>query len=239
LAGLLPDNYEVRMDERVNLVELPAEKIKRIEPDLALSQRGSSRTLRAAPAGVATLEPVTISLPVEEETRETYIEILHRPNRTLVGVLELLSPSNKEEPGRGLYLARRNALLRYPVNLVELDLLLGGRRLPLERDLPPGDYFALSARADRRPLCEVYAWTVRQPLPAIPIPLKAPDHDIWLDLGALFAMAYERGRYAPSIDYDAPLALSLPGDTLNWVRERAKAASASGGDTPRDSTTGT
>ena len=64
-----------------------------------------------APAGVATLEPVTIPLVIEEEeTHERYIEILHRPERTLVAVLELLSPANKEEPGRSDYLAKRNAL---------------------------------------------------------------------------------------------------------------------------------
>jgi hypothetical protein len=223
LADLLPDNYEVRIDERVNLVEVPAEKVKRFEPDLAISQRGPSPAGSPAPQGVATLEPVTIPLLIEEENRETYIEILHRPNRTLVAVLELLSPSNKEEPGRSLYLARRNALLWQSLHLVELDLLLGGRRLPLQRPLPPGDYYALIARGDRRPACEVYAWTVQQPLPAIPIPLQAPDPDVWLDLAAVFATAYERGRYARSVDYQAPPGLALTEDKRNWIWQQAQA----------------
>jgi hypothetical protein len=223
LADLLPDHYEIRMDERVNLVELPAGKIRRIEPDLALTQREPSRVMAAAPAGVATVEPVTIPLVIEEETRETYIEILHRPDRSLVGVLELLSPADKEEPGRGAYIVRRDALVRYPIHLVELDLLLGGRRLPLERDLPSGDFFALISRGDHRPMCEVYAWTVQRPLPAIPIPLKAPDPDLWLDLGVVFGTTYERGRYARSVDYDAPFSAGLPADTLDWVRRQATA----------------
>src|SRR5262249_55800068 len=70
--------------------------------------------------------------PDEEETHERYIEILHRPERALVAILELLSPANKEEPGRSDYLAKRNALLRHPIHLVEVDLLIGGRRLPPE-----------------------------------------------------------------------------------------------------------
>jgi hypothetical protein len=55
---------------------------------------------------------------------------LHRPDRILVAVLELLSPANKEEPGRSVDLAKRNALVYYPVHLVELDLLPKGQWLP-------------------------------------------------------------------------------------------------------------
>src|SRR6266540_219691 len=72
--------------------------------------------------------------------KEAYIEILHRPDRSLVAVLELLSPANKEQPGRTEYLAKRRAILVQPVHLVELDLLLGGRRLPMQQPLPDGDY---------------------------------------------------------------------------------------------------
>src|SRR5581483_402078 len=154
-------------------------------------------------SGVATLESVTIPLVIVEEPREAYIEILHRPERQLVAVLELLSPSNKTEPGRSVYLTKRNALLYQNVHLVELDLLLGGHRLPFRKALPLGDYYALVARGDRRPDCDVYAWTIRQALPTIPIPLRAPDPDVLLDLATVFSTAYERGRYRRSIHYEA------------------------------------
>src|SRR5205085_8771496 len=136
-----------------------------------------SAPMKDAPGALA-LEPVTIPLMILDETREVFIEILHRPDRSLVSVLELLSPSNKIDPGRGDYLAKRNAILRQPVHLVELDLLVGGRRLPMDRPLPAGDYYVLVARGDRRPDCDVYAWTVRQPLPTFRVPLLAPDPDI-------------------------------------------------------------
>ena len=80
----------------------------------------------------------------------------------------------------GLAEARRN-----PPDLIVLDLLLAGSRLPMERALPPGDYFALVARAERRPDCDVFAWTVRDPLPTIPIPLLAPDPEIVVDLAPI------------------------------------------------------
>ena len=185
LIDCLPDHYEVRIDEKVNLVEVAPPRRKLVEPDVAITQGGPMRSPpSAAPVGIATLEPVTLSLPIEEETHERHIEILHRPDRTLVALLELLSPANKEEPGRTLYLAKRNALAYHPVHLIELDLLVRGRRLPLEEELPASDYYAMVSRGDRRPNCDVYAWTVRRALPAIPIPLLAPDADVWFDIGS-------------------------------------------------------
>jgi Protein of unknown function (DUF4058) len=226
LIDCLPSNYEARIDEKVNLVEVFPSRRKLIEPDVAVTQRGSSRSPSPAPAGLATLEPVTLSLLIEEETHERHIEILHRPDRTLVAVLELLSPANKEEPGRTLYLAKRNALVHHPVHLVELDLLLKGQRLPFEQDLPPGDYYAVVSRADQRPRCNVYAWTVRQSLPPIPIPLLPPDPDVWFDLGAVFTTTYERGRYRGSVDYAAPPPMALDTARLAWVTERARGGAA-------------
>jgi hypothetical protein len=229
LIDCLPSNYEARIDEKVNLVEVAPLRRKLLEPDVAVSQRESSRTPSPAPAGVATLEPVTLSLPVEEERHERHIEILHRPDRTLVAILEVLSPANKEEPGRTAYLAKRNALIHHPVHLVELDLLLKGQRLPLEEELPAGDYYALISRGDERPKCQVYAWTLRQALPAIPIPLLPPDPDVWVDIGAVFRTTYERGRYQRSVDYANPPPVSLDATRLAWVMERARGTSGGNG----------
>jgi hypothetical protein len=172
------------------------------------------RLVRVAPPKSVVIEEV--------ETHERYIEILHRPERSLVAVLELLSPANKEEPGRRDYLAKRNALLRHPIHLVEVDLLLGGRRLPPEDNRPPGDYYALVSRGDRRPDCDVYAWPLRHPLPAIPIPLLVPDPDTWIDLATVFATTYEQGRYARSLDYASPPAVPLSDETRRWVLEQAR-----------------
>src|SRR5437867_2606885 len=90
LMDCLPSNYEARIDEKVNLVEVFPSRKKLVEPDVAVTQRGPSRAPSPAPAGVATLEPVTLSLVIEEETHQRHIEILHRPDRTLVAVLDLL-----------------------------------------------------------------------------------------------------------------------------------------------------
>jgi hypothetical protein len=222
LTDCLPENYEARIDEKVSVVEVSRPWRRLMEPDVAITQREPSRSPSTAPAGAATLEPAMLSLVIEEETHERHIEILHRPDRTLVAVLELLSPANEEEPGRTLYLAKRNALVHLPVHLVELDLLLKGRRVPFEEALPAGDYYAFISRGDRRPRCDAYHWTIRQPLPPIPIPLLSPDPDVWLDLGAVFWTTYERGRYARSVDYTQPPPVGLDAVHLAWVTERVR-----------------
>jgi hypothetical protein len=223
LVAVLPENYTARIGERVYLMEAPPETRRLIGPDVAL-ERQPGRSSPAVPTNgaVATLEPVTVPLIIPAEARETYIEILHRPDRTLIAVLELLLPANKEEPGRSDYLSKRNAVLRQKVHLVELDLLLGGQRLPMRSRLPPGDYYAFVARAERRPDCDVYAWTLPQRLPTLPVPLRSPDADVLVDLQSIFALVYERGVYGRDVDYGLPPPVAVPDAVLTWIAGRLK-----------------
>jgi hypothetical protein len=174
---------------------------------------------------VLTLEPVTIDLPVEEieEVRDLWIEIRHRPDRDLVTAIEILSPTNKLGEGYWQYQGKRRSLIRQNVHLVELDLLVRGQRLPMGQDLPAGDFFAFVSRADCRSKCDVYAWSVRHSLPNIRIPLRSPDPDVVLELPAIFAFGYDRGRYARALDYAAPLDLPLAAVDRAWAEEHARA----------------
>jgi hypothetical protein len=221
VAAQLPDHYEARLDEQVNLVQIPPEKTKRVRPDVSVTRDAGAGSARG-PSAVSTLEPTTVPLLIEEETRQTYIEILRRPDRILVAVLELLSPANKELPGRGQYLEKRNAVLRQEVHLVELDLLFGGERIPLDAPYPSGDYYALVARFDRRWECDVYAWSVRDRLPTIPIPLLPEDGEVGVDLAAVFATTYERGRYARSLSYGGAAPISAKAETAAWIEQQVK-----------------
>jgi hypothetical protein len=53
-----------------------------------------------------------------------------------LSALEVLSPSNKSGKGRQAYLAQRFEYRHHNINLVEIDLLLGGDRVPLLAPLP-------------------------------------------------------------------------------------------------------
>lgn len=144
------------------------------------------------------------------EVRDSWVEIFHLPEMELVTVIEVLSPTNKGGSGRGDYLAKRDALLDSPVHLVEIDLLLAGSPMPLSGQVARGHYMAIVARAERRPDADVYSWPLRHPLPVLPIPLRAPDPDIRLDLGVAFRETYDGGRYRQAVRYGRPLPENLP-----------------------------
>jgi len=230
LSELLPDAYEARIDERLRLVERTTDRQTTWLPDVAITDTSPSHRhagARASAAGAfATLEPVAIPMGTTEldEVRESWIEILHRPDRSLVTAIEILSPTNKSGAGYFEYRNKRVGIINQGAHLVEIDLLLTGRRLELKKPLPDGNYYAYVTRDERRPLVDVYAWSVRDPLPTIPVPLKAPDPDIGLDIAEVFAITYRRGRYARSLRYDAAPVIPIGGELLAWTRQHAQAA---------------
>jgi hypothetical protein len=228
LLDKLPEQYEARIDEQVRLVEHQCDRVVAHLPDVAVthdSRSGGATAVATRAPNVASIEPVTMEMAVEaEEVRDVWIEIRHRRDRALVTAIELLSPSNKTGVGYQEYRDKRLILLCQNAHLVEIDLLVGGKRLEGRPPLPRGDYYAYVSRAPRRPIVDVYAWSLRDPLPTIPVPLKTPDPDVGLDIAAVFATTYERGRYARSLRYDAPPPAPLDADTVTWARQRAAAA---------------
>ena len=126
LDDVLPFPYEASVTATTNLIEVTAEGRKLIKPDVAVLRDRLSETKPWESGGIATIKPITRSLPTYEEVKESWIEIIHRPRHQLVAVLELLSPWNKApNVGRDEYLAKRTKIIRQPVHLIELDLLLG------------------------------------------------------------------------------------------------------------------
>jgi Protein of unknown function (DUF4058) len=127
------------------------------------------------------------------------------PNLELVAAIEVLSPINKSRQRRQAYLDKRDEFHTSRVNLVEIDLLLGGTPLPMKERIEPGAYYAIVARGDRRPIAEVHRWTVCDHLPRLPIPLREPDPDTLIDLAELVARVYDLGRYSRILRHDPPL----------------------------------
>src|SRR5262249_38575067 len=141
-----------------------------------------------------------------------------RNSRELITVLELLSPSNKKSgPDREQYLAKRRQLISSPVHLVEIDLLRGGPRLPVE-DLPDCDYYALVSRVEERPRVGIWPVRLRDRLPVIPIPLRSPDPDARIDLQEVLHHLYDAAGYEDYIYTGAPQPPLHPQDAA-WARE--------------------
>lgn len=162
------------------------------------------------------------AVPVDDWS-QGYINVERLPEHQLTTSIEILSPLDKVSPGWGEFVMKRRALVAQGVNIVEIDLLVAGQRLESPELLPKRDYYAFVSRADRRGEREVYGWSIREMPPRIPIPNEPAAKDIVIDLSSLFAMTYDRGRYARTLPYGKPLNLPLASDDLRWAEERAKA----------------
>jgi hypothetical protein len=224
LAPGVEPRYIVRVERRI-YVEHGLESEDQVRwADVSVLWSGTD----AAVATAASAEAATSLAPVEclllgpQERRETYLVIREVPSMEIVTVIETLSPTNKRasSDGREQYLAKRQEILQSRTNLVELDLLRGGKRLPVG-GLPPGDYFALVSRGHRRPRTDVFPWTLRQSLPTIPIPLKKDEPEVPLDLQGVFTTVFDRARYQLSLNYADGPRLPLHESDATWMRQLA------------------
>ncbi|MFO0811476.1 MAG: DUF4058 family protein [Gemmataceae bacterium] len=216
LLDLLPDGYDSRLDFRArpfDTVDCP--------PDITVVPRHNVTPLPWLPHGWHT---VTVSAPTNDEERVRFLQVHRGTEQQVVTHIEILSRSSKSGYGLCEYERTRAALLRRNVHVVEFNLLVGGTRPEIQSPWPAGDYYGLVIRGGRRPQAGVKCWSVRAPLPAIPIPLRAPDPDISVDLAPVFATAYERGRYARRLDYAAPVPAPLADADRGWAEGVARSA---------------
>jgi hypothetical protein len=162
---------------------------------------------------------VAQSEPLKVPVRLARVEVREAGADTLVTAIEILSPINKR-PGRERqkYLRKRRELLRSEVHVMELDLLRGGERSPLETALPPASYYVTLARVEHRPYVDVWPIQLAARLLVFPVPLSTPDPDVPLDLGAIVPAVYERGGYATRIDYRQPVPPpALASEQQAWI----------------------
>jgi hypothetical protein len=175
---------------------------------------------------VAIAEPLIVPLLPEDEIEEARLEIKHLGTGALVTVIEVLSPANKIRGARGRasFMAKRQEILASDVHWVEIDLLRAGTPSVTRPPLRPSAYRILVSRAGERGQARYWPVGVRQPLPVIGIPLRAPDSDVSLDLGAVLNAAYENGAYDLSVDYRRKPSPPLSAEDAAWadrlLRER-------------------
>jgi hypothetical protein len=233
LAAAVPEKYAVRLGERsyIALFGAQGKDFKPFLPDIGVTAPTSELTAKQASGAIAEAsetEAVSMEAFVALEFRETFIEIYeHDPEKRLVTCIEVLSPSNKRRGSKGWkrYLRKRQALLLGTANLVELDLLRGGQRMPMMTPWPDSPYTLLVSREHRAPHCTVWPAYFQRPLPQIPIPLASPDADVRLDLQPFIAAIYARSRYGDDIDYTRPLQPALTDEESAWLAEQLRARS--------------
>jgi hypothetical protein len=168
-------------------------------------------------SGVSVLtSPVRVKVLVPELERQPYLEIRDRQDRSIVAVVELLSPSNKK-PGalRRQFLYKRSQVLCSWASYVEIDLLGGGLRVPFEPQ-PTSEYSVIVSRYEERPSVGLWPIGLREALPTIPVPLPGPVDHVKLDLQEVFHVVFDRAYYKDHIYGGKPMPSLSPADAA-WA----------------------
>jgi Protein of unknown function (DUF4058) len=170
-------------------------------PDVAILEQESKPQTQG---GVAVLPALmTRAAVMEVPTRYTRLEIRSVENEKLVTAIELLSPANKRSGAEGIeaYEKKRQEFFKSDAHLLELDLLRAGQRLKFTQPLPDNPYFIFLSRAQKRPLIDVWPLSLRETIPAVPVPLLRPDPDVVLDVQQALNEIYESAKCERRIDY--------------------------------------
>ena len=144
--------------------------------------------------------------------------------------MELLSPINKVPtartgavpPAQAEFLQTRRATMASTTHWLEIDLLRAGERPPEVRSADPSPYYAARKRAGAADI-EVWPIGLRDPLPAIGVPLPSPRQEVALDLQEAVDLVFARYRYTELLDYRSPPpspAFAL--DDALWLAGRAE-----------------
>ena len=170
---------------------------------------------------LAVTEPLIVPTLMDEEIEEAFLKIVHVESEELVAIIEVLSPTNKirGSRGRASFMAKRHEIMNSEVHWVEIDLLRTGVPSVTDPPLRPSDYRILVSRADQRIRTRYWPVSVRQPLPAINIPLRGKDPEAPLDLGTVFREVYDRAAYDVSVNYRKDPQPPLEGEDAAWAKE--------------------
>jgi hypothetical protein len=213
--------YFARIEERVYLADEDDPDRKRIVPDLRVTAR-AGREHEPAPAGPALLEiaePIRARTREDLEVREARIELIDRADRSVVTVIEVVSPSNKAAMtrGRDSFARKRSEVMYSDAHWVEIDLLRSGSSFTPRRKLGPHHYLVHVSRVEDRPDGLLWPVTLAQRLPIVAIPLRGDDPDVALDLQHVLDMGYARAGYDLEIDYREPPRPPLEGEWSEWA----------------------
>jgi hypothetical protein len=217
LSQSLPDRYVVRAGERSYIDYLDADEgvavRAEIRPDVAIRRPARIDESVGASAAVAeAADSVVMHALLGSPRREPYLEIQKiNPQRRLITCIEILSPSNKRFASVGWqqYVMKRQLFLQGYANLVEIDLVRSGRRMPMEEPWPDAPYSLLVMRKEEATRCTVKPAHFDRPLGRISVPLAPPDADVALSLQPLIDAVYARSKYFLDIDYRQAVTSSL------------------------------
>ncbi len=229
LTPLLRPKYRVAVEQRVYLSLLPPKEQPSGKPDVMVMLK-TPTVKQWVPSAVAIVEsleadpPLLGELPMPEEIKERYLEIRDTKTQEVITAIEILSPTNKEsKDGWQQYERKRRKVLASSINLVEIDLLRGGKPFAMkvvgQNSVKASDYRIVISRSWQRPSADLYLFSVRQPIPSFLIPLRPGEPEPVLSLNRILHDLYDQGGYDLAIDYAEPADPPLSTEDVQWAAQ--------------------
>ncbi len=215
----LRPKYRVAIEQRVYqtteedslLVGIPDVTVQR-------SQTATNQKTQNIAVVAPTVEAVTVTIPIPETIRESYLEVREVVTQEVVTVIEVLSPKNKRSgEGRKAYEKKRHRVLGSLTHLVEIDLLRSGKSMLILNNNIQSDYRIVVSRGEHRPKADLYAFNLQNVIPSFPLPLRSEDKEPLLDLQTLLSELYDRASYDLVIDYSLEPVPSLSEANTVWA----------------------
>ena len=212
-------NYIADTDVSIYIHEPTGEERLLGRPDVHVAEAdrpdGTGRRRGGGATAVATPAVASAWLPTVDVVEIPFVKIMDRQTRRVVTVIEVLSRTNKVGDDRAAYLAKRNGIRRSDAHFIEIDLLRAGLPMPLETQVDAA-YRVMLSRAGERPAVVLWPVRLRDRLPVVPVPLRAPDPDAVLDLQDVLHRVYDLGGYADHVYAHTPAPALHPEDAA-WA----------------------
>ena len=219
IAPHVRPKYRVAIEKRVYQVTDENSVLVGI-PDVSVGRSLTKTEAEISSVAVASppVKPITVNVPMPEEVREGYLEVREVGTGEVITVIEVLSPKNKRSPeGRNAYAGKRQQVLGSLSHLVEIDLLRGGKSMPILGNEIQASYRILVSRSNSRPKAELYPFNLSEPIPSFLLPLRKGDTEPLLDLQALIHGVYDRAGLDLAIDYTREPVPPLSSADAIWV----------------------
>ena len=202
LNSVLPDGYAARLDQRNTAWSSDSENLKVDEPTL-VTEKGSAVVRLAA--------PFTTRLSVIMSNSEPFVRIQHLYSGRDITIVEVLGPERKKAGHvRKHYLWKRNELF-VSHNLIEIDLLREGERLPLgDSSLARHDYSIMVSDKAMFPKLKLWTLSVRDTIPPIPVPLDYFEDAVTLNVQKCIDRSFDEGAFVRKRIDRQPLPLAEP-----------------------------
>lgn len=217
LGPRLAPEFVVRLEQRTYIMQ-PDNPIFLGRPDLVVAGGHSPTRLvptLATPIAEGVLE---VDMTHHDQLKESYLEIRDVKTRSVVTVIEVLSPANKlDVEGRRQYWQKRLTIFGTLTSLVEIDLLRAGEPFDESARRARSDYRVLVSRGFQRAKSHLYLFGMRQTIPSIPVPLLPDLIEPLLDLNRLVHDLYTRARFDLTIDYNEPPIPPLGEEDSLWA----------------------